>query len=141
MNPRRRADDPHDNVDADYVEEWFHSLPKMAGQVERNRVESVQGRRRLLVLYTIIVIGLLLLAYRTELNGDRIDRQTKSNQQHLYEQCKIVEDNARRLNHFLDEIITATQDSRVLTPAEKISRIRQYESIKAVLPLCVNNGS
>lgn len=126
---RRRHDDPRDTVDPDDVERFFASLPRVIDGLRRGKWQN-----RAIAVFTLVAF--LLVAWRTEIQQDRLDQAAQRDRQTAFEQCQVANDNARHLNDFLDQIITSVRTSKTLTSAEKAQRVRVYAGIKQGLPVC-----
>jgi hypothetical protein len=125
--------DPDQFDDAD---ELFANLPEIVRENGRSR------RRQAFILAFVTVIGLtggVLLqrqasAIQASTDADRktlaITRAT------AFEQCKLVNDNARALNGLIDTVILRLRASDDLAPAEKKAAIALYASSKQSLPRC-----
>ena len=129
MNLHRRATDTHKDVDAEYVERFFGSLPKVVAQLRR-------GRWINLFIATFTLVAFLTVSYRTEVQQDQIKAAAQADRVSAFNQCRLVNNNALALNRFLDRVIMAVQTSPTLTAAEKAARTREYRDIKQTLPVC-----
>lgn len=118
----RRHDDPTANPEADDVEEFFASLPKMIRRLRRGRWQN-------LTVAVFTLVAFLTVSHAQEKAADQDRRDA-------YAQCRLVNDNAVALNQFLDQVIASVKSSPTLTDRERATRISAYESIKQQLPVC-----
>jgi hypothetical protein len=125
MRRRRQAED----LSADEVERFFGSLPRVIRELKA-------GKRRNLLVATFGLAAVLLLSWRTELQDDRITDAQRQDRQSAYEQCRLVNDNARALNSFIDVAIASVKANVDLSRHEKNYRVSLYEGLKQKLPVC-----
>lgn len=125
------------------VEAFFANLPRLAKQVEKNRVESRQSNQKTLFLFAFmcligVVGGVLLQRGATDIkHSTEADRRTLIvTREAAFQLCQDIRVNAQSLNRVLDSSIAATKASRTLTEDEKIYRVSNLESIKQTIPVC-----
>jgi hypothetical protein len=122
---RRQAED----MSADEVERFFGSLPRVIRELRH-------GKRRNLLVATFSLFAVLLLSWRTELQDDQITAAQEQDRRTAFEQCQLVNDNARALNSFLDVAVASVKANETLTKPEKDYRVSLYEGLKQKLPVC-----
>jgi hypothetical protein len=116
-------------LSADEIERFFGSLPRVIRELRH-------GRRVNLFLAGFGLFAILLLSWRTELQDDQITRAAQQDRASAFDQCQLVNDNARALNSFVDVAIASVKANRDLTRSEKNYRVGLYQSIKQRLPVC-----
>jgi hypothetical protein len=127
--PRRRGDDPRSNPEADEIERFYGSLPRVIEGLRR-------GRRQNRFIAVFGLTALLLFSWRLQVQQVDIRAAASADRQSSYEQCQVANENALALNRFLDQVIDAVRASDGLTRGEKAKRVRAYQSIKQALPVC-----
>ena len=127
--PRRRRNDPRNEVDPDEVERFFTSLPRVIRGLRRGRIQN-------LTIAVFVLISTLIYFHVTETQQHQIRAAAARDRQSSFRQCQVANDNARSLNKFLDVAIAATRSAPNLTSSERKYRVSLYESIKQTLPVC-----
>lgn len=79
--PERRKR-PEDEADA-----WFYDLGLMAKRVEANEKRAHLTARRQWVVVAFVLFSFLLLAWRSEVNSDRISRNSGRIEQNQNDSC------------------------------------------------------
>ena len=116
-------------MSADEVERFFGSLPRVVRELESGRKIN-----RFLAAFGLVTI--LVLAWRTEVQDNRIEGAAYRDRVSAFEACRVANDNARALNSFIDAALAAVKANDALTESEKDYRISVYQSIKQRLPVC-----
>lgn len=122
---RRQAED----MSADEVERFFGSLPVVVRELRH-------GKQRNAFLAAFALVAVLTLAWRTELQDDKIQSAAQQDRRSAFEQCQLVNDNARALNSFLDVAVASVKANETLTKSEKDYRVSLYQGLKQRLPVC-----
>jgi hypothetical protein len=122
MTPHRRHDDPTPNPDADEAERILASLPTIIP-----RLHQQDRRLRNLVMF---IVGSLVVA------GFAIQAVRENDLRQAYRACVDVNQNALRINLFVDAAIDSVRDNPDLSPTEKEFRILRYEALKQKVPVC-----
>jgi hypothetical protein len=125
----RRHDDPQPNPDADQAERILAELPTILPRLnaaeEENRRHSKINRRLIwFIVVSLVVAGLAVQAVR------------ESDLAQAYQACVAVNQNALRINLFVDAAIDSVRDNPDLSPTEKEFRILRYEALKQKVPVC-----
>lgn len=137
-------------VSPEFVEEFFTNLPGLAEQVERNRVDAQVSFKRadtaasaatklsriIAFLTAFTIVAFSVVSWRTEVQQQDINEGVHRDRVRAYAQCQVANSNAVALNAFLDQVISSVKFSDQLTPEQRESRIKIYESIKQKLPVC-----
>lgn len=76
---------------SDDADSWFFDLGSMAKRIELNEKRHYRARLRQNVTFAFVVLAFLLLSYRSEVNSDRIDKNTGiiAIQQENFQQAQI----------------------------------------------------
>jgi hypothetical protein len=125
----RRHDDPQPNPDADQAERILAELPtilpRLKAAEEENRKHSKINRRLIwFIVVSLVVAGLAVQAVR------------ESDLAQAYQACVAVNQNALRINLFLDAAIDSTQANKDLSADERQFRVLRYEGLKQDVPVC-----
>jgi hypothetical protein len=128
--PRRRHDDIKAEIDADEVEEFFGSLPKVIDGLRRGRWQN-----------RIIAGGAVVLAFWLS-NADDQQRAELAESQRMDRAraekiCEDLTENARKFNRLVDTLIKRTKASPVIPAKDKAEAVRLYVSARQTLPVCV----
>jgi hypothetical protein len=126
---RRRRQ--QEDLSADEVERFFGSLPRVVRELKR-------GKQRNLFVAVFGLAAVLTLAWRTELQDDQITAAQRQDRVTAFEQCQLVNDNARALNSFVDVAIASVKANETLTGSEKNYRVSLYQGLKQKLPVCAD---
>ncbi len=136
---------------ADEVDRWFYDLGALAKQIDENyaRTAAAQrkaevGRKRTLILTAFVLFAFLLLAWRSEVNADRISdgnaritatqaRITATQQDSCISGLEII----KRFNMQQDELAAIERASPFDDEATRLARVQAYEDGRAIpLPIC-----
>lgn len=128
MAPRRRADDLTPKDDAE-LDEWFATVSARVQAAHRRR------ERRDRAVAAFVVACALIFAWRIEVAQNRITAAAHLDRQRAFEQCQLVNENARALNGLIDIVILRVQTSQ-LSPKDKAQAVALYERSKQSLPVC-----
>ena len=129
MNVGRRHDDRGIDQQVDEVEEFFASLPDVIQQLKEGRRRNRRLGRIAVAIGLFVLAAFLTIAHAQERAADQDRRDA-------YQQCRLVNDNARTINQFLDAQIQSLRMSRLLTDSEKKQRINALVPLKQQLPVC-----
>lgn len=126
------------------ADKWYYDLGKLAQIVESNSKRSLVAQRksevaqkRLLVLAAFVLFSFLALAYRSEVNSDRIaassERITKTQNASCLSGLEIL----RKFNKQQDILVEIERQSTGITEATRAARIKAYQDVRIdPLPVC-----
>ena len=114
-------------------DEWYADLAVLAAAQKK----SDRSRKRLTALACFVVLAFLVLSYRSEVNSDRIDLNTR----HIFEtqqaSCESSREILRKYNRQQDDLIALEQVNPGADAATRDGRIRAYRTARIdPLPVC-----
>lgn len=94
-------------------------------------VQKFASRWQVTIAFILVMLAFTLLAYRSEVNTNRISRN-------VYLQCQANNRAANGTNHVLDALIAAVTITKSLPDSEKTDRIKKYQAVKVPMLNCSN---
>lgn len=93
-------------------------------------------RRRLLVVYVVVVTILVVTVSTFQLIGTQREDARRAFQQQITNVCYTTRENTLNLNAAVDQLVESVQTSKTLSAAEKAERIRFYQRVRGEVPTC-----
>lgn len=129
---------------SDDADEWFYDLGALAKRVKANQKQveanfriARRNRKKIYVLGAFLLSAFLLLAWRSEVNGDRISRNSDVIRENQYRNClngRMILDN---FNTQQDALIVVEKANPFVDQAIRDARIKAYLGAKIEpLPNC-----
>lgn len=116
---------------------WFYDLGELAKVVERNDLRQRRTTRRLMVLGGFVLFAFLLLAWRSEVNADRISAAQYRVSTTQNAACLSGLEILRKSNLLQDTLIEIERENDFIDDELRAARIEAYESARInPLPVC-----
>lgn len=136
MTPQRRSDDPRPDVDAQEVEDFFGTLPKVIAGLETGRKQNRRLGRQSRVIAVVFALLALFLSYNDDRQRSALADSQRMDRVRAERICDDLTDNARKFNKLIDTIVLRTKQSTTITPAQKRQALRLYGESRQTLPVC-----
>jgi hypothetical protein len=123
----------------DEAEEWFYDLGAMARRIKASEARGATLRKRQYVVVSFVLFAFMLLAWRSEVNASRIDRNTDRITETQIRSCESGREILRNFNDFQDEQIRIERSNPFIDDTIRNQRIAAYQRAKIdPLPVCTN---
>jgi len=119
-----------DNDDVDDADAWFNNPKSVADRIERNDKRHIRARKRQSAIFLFVVFAFTLLAWRSEVNADRIARQGEQLRADQYAGCLNDEKIIIKYNSLQDELASIDSVNPIANPVIRQRRITAYLGAK-----------
>ena len=137
----------YSNEDRDKAADaWYFDLKEMADRIEINDRRHLRARHRQNVIFFFVVFAFVLLAWRSEINADKIFKNGMliSKQQQLFEEQRVRSCVGslviiQKYNALQDTQIQLEMNNKFIDDNLRKQRIAAYRAAKVTpLPTCEN---